>query len=234
MTIFPDNTLSDFTVDLPQPLDLAGDWVVALSEIQYPHTWNNVREHSNAFYTARPGETVNRYEIQAGFYKSVQQLISVMSNHLGELSPKDLTLSFDEVTRHVQVEVKSNVTLNLGKGLDTILGFERDYPISKTTKSPRVASLDGGFHSLYVYSDVVDPRMVGDAMVPLLRIVGIEGSDGQSITKTFQNPFYVPVSRKRVDRIQCSIKDDTNQLVPFESGKLIVTLHFKKSKPFYL
>ena len=129
---------------------------------------------------------------------------------------------------------KSNVTLNLGKGLDTILGFERDYPISKTTKSPRVASLDGGFHSLYVYSDVVDPRMVGDAMVPLLRIVGIEGSDGQSITKTFQNPFYVPVSRKRVDRIQCSIKDDTNQLVPFESGKLIVTLHFKKSKPFYL
>ena len=64
----------------------------------------------------------------------------------------------------------------------------------------------------------------------MLRIVNIDGDDGQIITKTFD----VPINRKSIDRIQCNIKDDTNQLVPFESGKVIVTLHFKKAKPFYI
>ena len=68
----------------------------------------------------------------------------------------------------------------------------------------------------------------------MLRIVNIDGDDGQIITKTFDNLFYVPINRKSIDRIQCNIKDDTNQLVPFESGKVIVTLHFKKAKPFYI
>ena len=82
--------------------------------------------------------------------------------------------------------------------------------------------------------DIIDAQVVGDSLVPLLRIVNIDGDDGEIITKTFDNPFYVAVSRKFVDRIQCNIKDDTNQLVPFESGKVIVTLHFKKAKPFYI
>ena len=65
MGIYPKNTLSDFTVHLPQPLDLAGDWVVALSEIQYPHTWNNVRELSNVFYIRRGSEPPKRFSISA-------------------------------------------------------------------------------------------------------------------------------------------------------------------------
>ena len=37
-----------------------------------------------------------------------------------------------------------------------------------------VADLSRGIHSLYVYSDVIEPCPVGDTRVPLLRIVPLE------------------------------------------------------------
>jgi len=36
------NTTSDFTIRLPKTIDLPGEWVVALSEITYPYSWNNI------------------------------------------------------------------------------------------------------------------------------------------------------------------------------------------------
>ena len=235
MKLYPNNTLANFAVNLSPPLELSGDWVVALCEIQYPHTWNNVRMRHNVFYIQR-GEKgfPERYPIPVGYYKSVQQILKAMMDAVESSTKKDLILTYNSITRHVTIEVKNNLEILLGDGLAPLLGFDNGAAIKKKTESPRVANLAGGFHSLYVYIDVVEAQAVGDTRVPLLRIVNIEGKDGDTITKTFQNPFYLPVSRKYVERISCNIKDDTNQLVPFESGKLIVTLHFKRSKPFYL
>lgn len=234
MKLYPNNTLADFTINLSPPLDLSGDWEVALSEIQYPHTWNNVRIPYNVFYTRRNGGIPNSVSIPAGYYKSVQKILKAMMEAMDPSTKRDLALTYNSITRHVTVEVKNNLEILLGDGLAPLLGFDNGTSIKKKSESPRVANVGGGFHSLYVYADVVQAQAVGDVRVPLLRIVNIEGKDGDTITKTFQNPFYLPVSRKYVERITCNIKDDTNQLVPFESGKLIATLHFKRSKPFYL
>ena len=40
---FPNNTLTEYRVCLPQTITLSGDWEVALTEIHYPHSWNNVQ-----------------------------------------------------------------------------------------------------------------------------------------------------------------------------------------------
>ena len=49
---FPMNTLSEYRVGLPQTIALEGDWEVALTEIHYPHSWNNVQGNVtwNRFY----------------------------------------------------------------------------------------------------------------------------------------------------------------------------------------
>ena len=39
---FLDNTLTEYRVGLPQTITLEGEWEVALTEIQYPHSWNNI------------------------------------------------------------------------------------------------------------------------------------------------------------------------------------------------
>ncbi len=46
----------------------------------------------------------------------------------------------------------------------------------------------------------------------------------------FYLSHYVPVVAKEVDRIQIDIKDDSNLSVPFQFGKTVVKLHFRKKR----
>ena len=43
MQIFPSDTFTKFTTQLPNSLFLDGHWEVGLGEIQYAYTWNNIR-----------------------------------------------------------------------------------------------------------------------------------------------------------------------------------------------
>jgi hypothetical protein len=69
--------------------------------------------------------------------------------------------------------------------LATVLGFVQDTLIEKKTSSPYPADINGGFSSMYVYTDVVDAQFVGDVEVPLLRIVNIEGEYGKNRSRQF-------------------------------------------------
>ena len=42
MRIFPDNRPQKYQTKLYHPVQLQGHWEVALSEIQYPRTWDNL------------------------------------------------------------------------------------------------------------------------------------------------------------------------------------------------
>ena len=48
MQYFPDNKTSNFLKKLPITLQLDGEWEAGLAEIDYPHTWNNIREGNNS------------------------------------------------------------------------------------------------------------------------------------------------------------------------------------------
>jgi hypothetical protein len=48
---FPNNTVSEYRVGLQETISLTGEWEVALTEIHYPHSWNNVQGNfRNPFY----------------------------------------------------------------------------------------------------------------------------------------------------------------------------------------
>jgi hypothetical protein len=93
--------------------------------------------------------------------------------------------------------------------------------------------LQRGFHSLFVYCDIAEHVVVGDVKVPLLRTVNISGKEGVMISKIYQTVQYVPIQRKQFDTIEIDIRDDTGRRVPFQRGKVIVTLHFRLKKPAY-
>ena len=48
--LFPDNTLSSFTIFLPEQLKLDGQWEVAISETSYPSMYQNVAEGNFMFF----------------------------------------------------------------------------------------------------------------------------------------------------------------------------------------
>jgi hypothetical protein len=59
-------------------------------------------------------------------------------------------------------------------------------------------------------------------------VCNVSGKAGEMVRVTFNPPFYVSFARREFDTIAVDIRDELGQLVPFESGKSLVTLHFRR------
>ena len=100
---------------------------------------------------------------------------------------------------------------------------------SMVVRGYSIVDLRRGFESLYVYSSIVEPRIGGDKIAVLLRIVPITGSHGDLVTARFDHVQYIPVLSREFGCVETVIRDDTDRPVPFERGKVTVTLHFRRS-----
>lgn len=90
--------------------------------------------------------------------------------------------------------------------------------------------LSSGLHSIYIYSNIVDDCVVGNTVAPLLRTVLVEGNYGDFVQKTYIHPHYLPISYNRINDIEISLRDDLGNLIPFEFGKVLVKLHFRRKR----
>jgi hypothetical protein len=90
--------------------------------------------------------------------------------------------------------------------------------------------LSGGYHSLFVYCNVVQPSYVGDSFTQLLRIVEIptEKIYGDQVHLHYSTTHYVPLLTQEFETIEIDIKAETGESVPFEFGRSILTLHFRR------
>ncbi len=90
--------------------------------------------------------------------------------------------------------------------------------------------ISGGYHALYLYSDVVYPSLVGDSFSQLLRVVEVPRryKFGDTVHLNYDRPHYIPVMLNNFETIEMCIKDDTDNLVPFMFGRCTCVLHFKK------
>ncbi len=111
-----------------------------------------------------------------------------------------------------------------------MLGFEHAAIYKERNRAKYIPDIRIGFHSLYLYSSLVEPQIVGNVTAPLLRSVHVKGNHGDIIEKLYNTPHYVPVVAKEIDRVEIDIKDDNNQSVPFQFGKTVVKLHFRRKR----
>ncbi len=86
--------------------------------------------------------------------------------------------------------------------------------------------------TIYVYCDIVEPQVVGDTNAQLLKTIPVEGKFGDVIAKTFTNIQYVPIQTRSFENIEILLRNDTGDPVPFELGKVVITLHFRQRTYF--
>ena len=202
MNTHTDNTLTHYITMLPQRLNLSGQWECGLVEILYPHSWYNMREEGAWFgiglrNTDETEEiTTTRTRIEAGYYQGPKTLVKTINKSLLRALPANIVrLSYNVITHKMTLTMLSKVVF-LGDMNTTILGF-RDNPLIGPNdgtdhiirEADSVADMSRGFESLYVYTNVVEPRVVGDSLVPLLRIVPLSGRQGDTVSKTFQKTY---------------------------------------------
>ena len=102
------------------------------------------------------------------------------------------------------------------------------YPFRK--EADDVVNMTRGFDTIYVYTDVVESRIVGDSLAPFLRTLRVAGSHGATVSDRFTNIHYVPLLYSHFKSIEMDIRDDTGRRVPFEYGRVTVTLHFRRRR----
>lgn len=223
LSFFPHNKISQFTTQLPSPINLNGEWEMAIVDFIYPHTWYNVRKDNNLFGFDLGGGKIEGRRVPPGCYETIPDLIKGMTlaSHKNKIE-----FSYHPVTKRVSIKTDKKAKVILHEGLAELLGFEPG-EYSGFRESPFVADPKSSFPVLYVYCDLVEPQIVGDVQAPLLKIVSVEGNDGEIINAHYSRPFYVPVIRQHFQTIQIDLRLHSGDLVPFERGKVFVTLHFR-------
>lgn len=234
-----ENGASQFTTRLPQRLILSGEWECSLSEIIYPHSWENLTQEDAKLYITMPGDGI-LVEIPPGHYSNIRDLISVMQWKIKNIGLEkyanlkdDLVFSYSIYDKRATVAINSKTVseIRFSDKLCHILGFKNS-TVRESSRAEYPADLRGGFQSLYVYCNVIESQIVGDTLAPLLRIISIEGVHDDIIDKIFVSPHYVPVQIKDISTIEIGIRDDTNKPVRFVTGKTVLKLHFRKKSYF--
>ena len=98
-------------------------------------------------------------------------------------------------------------------------------------KSPFVVKADRLVSELYVYADIAERQLVGDALAPLLRsIADTSTRSGEIVTADFPQIHYVPLRIGSFESIGIRVADTLGRPVRFLFGEVTAKLHFRRKK----
>ena len=254
---FGKQPLCNYKTRLVKPVQLAvEEWEVGLAEIIYPHSWNNIRNGSFKIKMMHDTEWKwKKVSVPIALYESPNQLVTEINIQvkavLGTKNHDKLYFSYSSLKRKLIVYLSHGYEVHFPSELAVALGFgDEDATLSNSRETNNVVLINGqetplkdqkkkiegpfhvdlnrGLHTFFIYCNLVDYQFVGDANVPLLRAIPVSGSNGDVLVEKFQNIHYMDLSRSTFQEIEIHITDDTGANVPFEQGRVIVKLHFRK------
>ena len=253
---FPDNRAGHYFTKLPQTVELSGDYEVGLSEIQFVSSYINV---SRAWLTfidmERIGEDErfkilldkvaleaeaekNKIFLPEGLYSSNEAFVKSLSRRLKRFENKTkvppIKLSYNRASRKIHLKVYDHVKfVKMSEELQNILGFsKREFLSPGDYHSESTMELHDNFRNVFVYCDIVRPRIVGDALVPLIRSVPAFHKD-EFVHVIYEKPHYIPLSRFQFSSLEIILADNMGREILFKRGYTVITLHIRRRKPDY-
>lgn len=186
-------------------------------------------------YYASHDAPITVFEIRPGVYSSIEYLIDQL-NDLTELR-EHVKFDYEKLGGHVTVTRtctdQYDHQIIFAEKLRQQFGFvTTPLIVAQSVRSEQPASLARGIpDQLFVYTDIITPRIVGDVHTPLLRIIQTDTKNnvyGATQTKTLSPTNYIPLLLSNFRTIEIDIRDSLGMPIPFEFGTLTVTLHFKR------
>lgn len=238
---FPNNSTANFFTKLPKTVKLEGEWVVGLVEFHFPCTMLNVREHENVVYIkknrfmAQDKSMVSveyKSHIPATNYDKIDHVLKALNEN--PLLNKDVVFRHDDISKRVVVtnNNKNITSICTTTTLSLQLGFEPNTNFIKTMYGKYPVNLHLGLPSqIFIYTDIIQPQVVGDVITPLLRIIPLDPTlyiYGAYRMNAFSPAHYVSVMRREFDVIEIDIRTSTGEKVPFQFGISSIKLHFKR------
>jgi hypothetical protein len=138
----------------------------------------------------------------------------------------------------LSAHARGSQILGMSEDLQRYMGFDLSTvfldPVSFGTMAKQAFDVNRGrgLNLLYVYCDVATHAIVGDTKTPHLRACNVTGKHGEFVRHTYVQPHYVPVGRREFDSVEIVINNELGKPMPFEYGKSVVTLHFRRKSTF--
>lgn len=254
MGIFAGNNASHFSTQLSQPIELSDDYEVGLSEIHISQIYGDVDEGPIDFiYREADREAGNsedpgfydrskwihhRMTLPEGNYQHKESFIADLNKLSEAVSAKYLDnrdrihftykpnmkkVSIELLQMYSEVFLSPKLAKVLGMPKLSLLGPKRFYGVEDMI-------LKQDYRSVFIYSDIVSPRAVGDYNVPLLRTLPPEKMKQNNVHIVYEKPHYIPVSRSTINSVEVFITDDYGEEIIFREGYTIITLHFRRRR----
>lgn len=237
------NKISSFTVDLPYENNLEGTWEVGLVEVLYPTSWYNIHEGNNKVSICYAGinddtKLPHCYEresksfcITVGFYDQatdvVQHLNRIMETFIKKRLP-ELGGFYVDDEGYVRYNKSFDCVMTIHQDIADMLGH-KDFMFGTHAKT---AEMHPNFvmQNLYLYTDIIQPQIVGNVRAPLLAIIPAQERNLKPARYTTHLIQYLPLQRHNFNSIHVNIRDVTGKHVAFASGHSVVKLHFRQQK----
>ena len=194
--------------------------------------------------------------IAYGYYTAVRDVVDEINKWMLSVVPHETNKPFDinllkhdramsrlkynETSKKVHFLMQRGQVFKFSPALATILGVaDSQNPVAEGLEhytiwtSREVGDISRGINYMMVYCDLLEHVPVGDTKAPLLRIVNASGTKGDIIHYSYDTPRYIPLQKKNFSSIEMDIRDDLGKPIAFETGKLLVTLHFRQAKNAY-
>ena len=241
------NTIGTYTQKLSEVIRLPGSWEVGLAEIIYPASWINVTEANNkvylcfdeSYYYENELEDIRNWscdksnnnieELPIGYYTK-ERMVDTLNFAIANFSVGDIEKKPKKFfsLKHGVIKFKGmnrGQKMRIHADLADIIGFKQTEFCSLALDATLMPSTEP--HSLYVYTNIIEPQLVGTTKAQLLAVIPA-GERNELSTRYATNPIqYVPLRYDQLEMIEINIRDSVGDPIPFTSGHSVVKLHIR-------
>ena len=246
---YPDNKPGHFYTTLPKNIELSGNYEIGLSEIIFPNSYNNVHSKSlgfkllfkPVFKSTDDGfieEETEFFYLEPGLYPTLSSLASSLNNLLRQNRSKTrdttpIKFYFDITSKRFNLTINTKgIKITITDKLAELIGFSQ----TEFENPQKASSVSANIHIhtfiVYVYCDLVEHRLVGDVMAPLLRTVPIIDKLTDVTHLIYEKPHYIPLAKRHFNIVEILLATDSGKELHFKSGKCIVTLHIRPKRSY--
>ena len=142
-----------------------------------------------------------------------------LARALGYLNHRDRVPALYQITVPTSVQLNKNQSVTL-TATTTTLRRNDELVWGMLSKH--------SFHTMYIYSDLLESQVVGDVQANIFRSTAPCGQPGEMVAKEIKTPTYHRLRTSVFSSMKINIRSDTGHLIPFTSGTVPVTLHFRR------
>ena len=107
LNLYEDNTLTSYTVHVPEPIVLEGDYEVGLQSIIWSRSFYNITDDSDRFYVENSTKVADTIVLKKGNHETFENLIEHINEKLKKVVNNNIQFKFNSISEKIFVSVKN-------------------------------------------------------------------------------------------------------------------------------